>query len=313
MHKMWLGLLSLILFIGCDTSPDFARETPDDGSQTIDPADFVNVGNQNGLPDFTAVGGINRTEAPAGWQLEWSEEFETGLDLWSSWEGGAFNNELQLYQMENIATRAGVLYLRSKREAATGDVTPFDNTQRSFNFTSGRLTTNRTFGPQAFANGVVRFAARVKLPAGEGLWPAFWSFGDPWPTQGEIDILEFRGNATDQYVTNIFYGDTAGTPLTNSATLTSNNMIGEDITTEWHIFELIWSQNELEMLFDGSTVKTYTDADSQYIDDMFDKQQNIILNLAIGGDFFNGQNLDENNIPNEAFYGIDWVRVYTQQ
>jgi len=159
---------------------------------------------------------------------------------------------------------------------------------------------------------MLRISARILLPEGEGLWPAFWSFGDPWPTQGEIDILEFRGNDTDTYVTNFFYGTTAGVALTDPAQTTFDVPLASDVTQNWHVFELVWAEMSFEIYFDGELVHTFTEEEWGYIDDIYSASEKIVLNMAIGGVFFNGQNLDESAIPDSSYTIVDWVRVYKQ-
>jgi beta-glucanase (GH16 family) len=82
--------------------------------------------------------------------------------------------------------------INARSENVTGPTTPFDVTPKTFNYTSGRIESKANFSASSFSP-VVRMMTRIKLPAGYGMWPAFWSYGDPWPTQGEIDILEARG------------------------------------------------------------------------------------------------------------------------
>ena len=149
------------------------------------------------------------------------------------------------------------------------------------------------------------------LPVGDGLWPAFWSFSDPWPTNGEIDVMEYRGNNTQQYSTNFFFGNTPGQPETDPGQTTTFINSGGDITTEFHVFEVIWSETSLEIFFDGNLVHTFTEAQWGLIDDFYNRFQRITLNMAVGGDFFS-DDLDPANIPDEAFTVVDWVRVYKQ-
>ena len=126
----------------------------------------------------------------AGWNKTFSEEFDGGLAQWNIWNGGAFNNELQHYQGSNLAVSNGNLVITAKKETVTGNKTPWDNTQKTFQYTSGRIECKSNVSAST-ATPRVRMIARIKLPQGYGMWPAFWSYGDPWPTKGEIDILEF--------------------------------------------------------------------------------------------------------------------------
>ena len=144
--------------------------------------------------------------------------------------------------------------------------------------------------------------ARIKLPAGYGMWPAFWSYGDPWPTQGEIDILEARGQEPNSYSTNYFFGRRANVNLVRNATTTINaNM---SLQTCWHVYELIWSQNSLVFMLDGQVVDTKT---GNYVSNLFGKKEKIVLNLAVGGNYFS--NLDPAQIQTGTLQ-VDWVKVF---
>ncbi|QCW99517.1 glycoside hydrolase family 16 protein [Aggregatimonas sangjinii] len=302
MQNLILVLLTLFS-LSCSNTDNGNTTQPTDGPETDSQTDVLPEVEDTGF-DFTAT----NTE---GWELLWEDDFDDNLSDWNIWNGGAFNNELQFYQEDNLTVDDGYLFVRQKRETETGVTTPFDATVKSFNFTSGRVETKQLFSP-ALEGGVLRIAARIKLPAGAGLWPAFWSYGDPWPTQGEIDIIEFRGNKVNEYVANYFYGVEASMPLTDSSQTTFTLDTGVDLTNEFHVYELEWSENTLVISLDGTPINTFSTAEFQYVDDMFDKSQKIVLNLAVGGNFFNGQNLDVNDIPDSTYMIVDWVKVFKQ-
>ncbi|TVZ51771.1 glycosyl hydrolase family 16 [Dokdonia sp. Hel_I_53] len=306
-----LYLLVTILLIGsCDQKPD---DTYGEVVIVDDVNDTDDNGNADETPDVSSFTGYNQpVEDVNGWELIFEDEFTANLDNWTIWTGGAYNNELQHYQPDNLILKEGVLFIREQRESVTGATTNVDSTQKNFNFTSGRIESNQNFSAGNTSNATkLRFSARILLPEGEGLWPAFWSYGDPWPTQGEFDILEFRGNNTTSYVTNFFYGTTAGVPSTDAGQTSFNVNLTSNITQNWHVFELIWSENTLEILFDNEVVHSFTEANWNVINDMYTKSQRLVLNMAVGGDFFQ-PNVDPTSIPNEAFTAIDWVRVYKQ-
>jgi beta-glucanase (GH16 family) len=146
--------------------------------------------------------------------------------------------------------------------------------------------------------------ARLKLAKGYGMWPAFWSYGDPWPTQGEIDIVEARGQEPNKYQTNYFYGTRAGRNLVRNATgyITAD----ADLTNCYHVYEMVWEQNSLTSYLDGQVVEVKTSGG--YIPSLFGKSERITLNLAVGGDFFN--NLNPALIQTGTLY-VDWVKVFT--
>ena len=238
----------------------------------------------------------------AGWVKTFEDNFDASLTKWNTWYGGAYNNELQLYQAPNLAVASGNLIISARAEQLTGPTTPSDGTIKSFNYTSGRIESIQTISSSS-AVPKVRLSARIKLPAGYGMWPAFWSYGDPWPTQGEIDVLEARGQEDFKYQTNYFYGRTANRNLVRSAE--GYVTTGTSLQSCYHVYELVWSQNALQFYFDGVLVKTNTGG---YVTSLFGKTEKIVLNLAVGGNFFS--NLNPSLIVPGTMY-VDWVKVYT--
>jgi beta-glucanase (GH16 family) len=216
--------------------------------------------------------------------------------------GGAFNNELQYYQAANMQLANGNLVITAKKETVTGRITPFDTKQKTFNYTSGRIECKSNISASSLTPKV-RMVARIKLPAGNGMWSAFWSYGDPWPTQGEIDCVEARGQEPFQYQTNYFYGRARNRNLVKNQAAVINSDVS--LTDCYHVYEMIWSQNSLTSLLDGQVVETKTGG---YIPNLFGKTERIVLNLAVGGDFFT--NLDPAQIVTGSMY-VDYVKVFT--
>jgi beta-glucanase (GH16 family) len=238
----------------------------------------------------------------AGWTKVFDEDFSTDLSKWNVWYGGAYNNELQLYQAANLTLNSGILSIAAKKESKSGPVTPGSSTTKTFGFTSGRIESKTLFSANT-SIPKVRFSARIKLPSGNGMWPAFWTYGDPWPTQGEIDILEAKGQEPTKFYTNYFYGTTAGTNLVSNSTSTITS--STSLQTCWHVYEMVWSATKLEFYLDGKLIETKT---GTYIPSIFGKQEKITLNLAVGGNFFTG--LVTSKIVTGTML-FDWVRVYT--
>lgn len=241
----------------------------------------------------------------AGWTKTFEDNFDTDLSKWNTWTGGAFNNELQYYQPANLQLVNGQLVITARKETVTGPTTPFDATPKTFQYTSGRIECKSTVSANA-ATPKVRMIARIKLAPGYGMWPAFWSYGDPWPTQGEIDIVEARGQEPNKYQTNYFYGKTANRNLVRNAVgyITAD----ADLTACYHVYEMVWEQNALTSYLDGKVVEVKTSGG--YIPSLFGKTERITLNLAVGGNFFN--NLDPSKIQTGSLY-VDWVKVFTSK
>lgn len=300
-------LITLFIFSCSDSDNGLVSAPPDQIPESQNPP----LEEPTVLPTVVSSGFDFSATDIEGWELLWEDNFDAGLSDWNVWNGGAFNEELQFYQEDNLYVEEGYLFIEQLRESASGFSNPFDPTLKSFDFTSGRIETKALYNPSL--QGTLRIAARIKLPAGEGLWPAFWSYGDPWPTQGEIDIVEFRGGRTNELVTNFFYGNEANTPLTNSSVTTYTHDAGTDLTAEFHVFDMVWSQNTLVVSLDGVEINTFTNSEFQYIDDLFNKNEKVVLNLAVGGAFFNGMNINVADIPDKSYLIVDWVKIYKQQ
>jgi len=245
------------------------------------------------------------------WNLIWEDNFDNDLSLWNIWEGGAFNNEVQLYRAQQLSLADGILTITAQREAVTGPTNPFDSTPKSFPYVSGRLETKLTFGPSsAEVQTELRYMASIKFPAGFGIWPAFWSYGDPWPTQGEIDVIEARGNLPNEFSSNIFFGTEANMPITNLDDTVVEHEVPEDITADFHTYELIWTANSLEIKFDNRTLHKYSANSRNYIASLFGRKEQIVLNAAVGGVFF--PNTNPSSYIDLSTMEIDWVRVYNR-
>jgi beta-glucanase (GH16 family) len=253
----------------------------------------------------------------AGWTKVFSDDFNT-LDIaeWKIWESGAYNNELQLYQASSLQVINGVLQINAVVEPSpvSGATSPGNPVLKNFDYTSGRIESIRTFSANAITPDLM-ISARMKLPAGYGLWPAFWTLGnDPWPTNGEIDIMEARvdalGVAPTQYQTNYFYGTAANVNLVSGAERWVPSP-GVNLTTSYHDYAIKWSHHKLKFYFDGVLVDTKfrSDPSGVYIPDLFGKDQHITFNLAVGGDFIPG--LVPANIQPGSMY-VKWVKVFAK-
>ncbi len=175
-----------------------------------------------------------------------------------------------------------------------------DREGRTFDFVSGRLNTR---GKVAFTYGTA--AARMKLPAGAGFWPAFWLLGDGrWPDIGEIDVME---NVGDPAWTNAalhgpdYSGDT---PLYARSTFPE----GEDVTG-WHVYAVDWSPDALVFRVDGRVFYEVTRAAVEgYGRWAFDNPKFLIVNLALGGTYPRGVNGVTEPYPGLPASTVDLIR-----
>ncbi len=245
------------------------------------------------------------------WELSFEEDFSGDLSLWNIWEGGAFNEEIQLYRENQLSISNGILTITAQRDNVNGATNPFDATPKSFEYVSARIESKELFGPTLVnGNREIRMMASIKLPSGNGMWPAFWSYGDPWPTQGEIDILEARGSTPLEFQSNLFYGPTANINVNQGNEKVYD--IGQNLTEEFHIYEMIWTANSIQILFDGQVQHTYLADSNNNISNMLNKQQMVVLNTAVGGLFFSNNNQDSANYADTATMEVDWVKVYSR-
>lgn len=261
---------------------------------------------------FTAFPSVQRTafaDDPKGWTLVWSDEFTaangSSVDpaKWSFDIGGNGwgNHELQTYTSRpaNSVIENGFLVIKILKETFTGP----DKLTR--NYTSARLLTRNKF-TQAYG----KFEARIKVPYGQGIWPAFWMLGDNfgsagWPACGELDIMENIGREPS-----IVHGTLHGPGYSGgngiSAMYTLAN--GRKFSDDFHTFAVEWERNVIRFYVDGVLYKTRTPADlPNGATWVFDHPFFIILNVAVGGAF--PGNPDRTTMFPQQMQ-VDYVRVY---
>jgi beta-glucanase (GH16 family) len=245
----------------------------------------------------------------AAWKQVWSDEFTgrrgSAVDTskWSFDVGGKGwgNNELETYtnRTANAHLEGGFLVIKALKETFTGS----DGINR--NYTSARLLTRNRFS-QAYG----RFEARIKIPFGQGIWPAFWMLGDNidtahWPNCGEIDIMENIGKEPS-IVHGTFHGPgySGGGGVSAAYTLPG----GQKFSDDFHTFAVEWEPNVIRFYVDGLLYKTRTPADlpagTAWV---FDHPFFIILNVAVGGGW-PGNPDATTAFPQRML--VDYVRVY---
>ena len=230
--------------------------------------------------------------------LVWSDEFDgttLNLDNWTYELGdgcpnlcGWGNNELQEYTDDNHRLENGMLIISAKKGSNS-------------NYTSSRIITK---GKKEFQYG--RIEARVKVPSGAGMWPAFWALGNDietnsWPNCGEIDIVEYVGKNPGQIFTSVHtpssYGNTVNSIITNVP----------NVEEDFHNYAVEWNENFIDFFFDDIRVYTYFVQTKNQNTWPFNKPFFLIINLAVGGNF-GGPVASDLVFPRDYF--IDYVRVY---
>lgn len=232
--------------------------------------------------------------------LIWSDEFNyTGLPSPSKWNmetggNGWGNNELQYYtdRESNAMVENGVLTITARKESFSGMA-----------YTSARITTQNKFD---FKYG--RIEARIKLPYGQGIWPAFWMLGANfnsigWPACGEIDIMEMvGGDGRENTVHCTLHWDNDGSKADYGESYTLPSGIFAD---DFHVFSVEW---------DSQRIRGYVDNTEYFVADItpaalseFQRNFFIILNVAVGG-VWPGNPDGTTTFPQTM--EVDYVRVY---
>ena len=237
------------------------------------------------------------------WTLVWSDEFDGAAGTppsaanWGHDVGTDWGNAQLEYDTDRPANAAldgaGNLVITARRESFGGSA-----------YTSARLT---TAGRHEFQYG--KFEARMKLPRGQGLWPAFWLLGADfptvgWPASGEMDIMEYRGQDPGTIHGSMHGpGYSGGSALTRAWAPSATHF-----DNSFHVFTLEWSAARVDWYADG--VRYFgvrrEDVPGPWA---FDHPFHLILNLAVGGTFV-GAPSDATPFP--AAMTVDWVRVYAR-
>ncbi|HVV55509.1 MAG TPA: glycoside hydrolase family 16 protein, partial [Mucilaginibacter sp.] len=199
--------------------------------------------------------------------------FETG-------GGGWGNNEQEYYQASNATVSNGNLVITAKKESVGGE-----------SYTSTRMTTQDRFS-QTYG----RIEARIKLPIGQGIWPAFWMLGTnintvSWPQCGEIDIMEHIN--TDSLIHGSLHWNGGNTSQQTAST-----------PTGYHVYAVEWDTNQVRFYVDDNLYDTENITSVQ----AFHLPFFIILNVAVGGNWPGPVN---NSVLPGSMY-VDYVRVYKQ-
>ncbi|MEU7872223.1 family 16 glycosylhydrolase [Dactylosporangium sp. NPDC049140] len=235
----------------------------------------------------------------------WNEDFSgasgQGVDG-SKWNfdtgGGGFgNSELEYYNSgtSNVYQDGqGHLVIEARRESG-GHSCWYGTCQ----WTSGRIQTAGKFTQQ-----YGRIEARIQVPKGNGLWPAFWMLGGSnWPGDGEIDIMENVGRDP-----NTVYGTIHGPGYSGGNAVGGTRNIGQPLGNAYHTFAVDWSPNLIVWTIDGSEYFRATPASTRGNPWVYDHPFFIILNLAVGGSF---PGSPDGSTPSVNRMLVDYVHVST--
>lgn len=270
---------------------------------------------------LTAIAALacNPVSARTQWKLVWSDEFEgpagavPDASKWTFASGnnnGWGNNEREHYCAPGLSGQSSC-DLRNPNLRLDGQGNLVIEARRELpdrNWTSGRMNTSRSF-TQSYG----RFEAKIKLPKGQGLWPAFWLLGansnsDAWPTCGEIDIMENLGHEPSK-----IYGSMHGPGYSGAHPLTASYVLpsGKTFADSFHVFAVEWDPNAVRFYVDDTLYETQTPESippgARWV---FDHPFFILLNLAVGGNWPKDPN---DTTVSPAFMLVDYVRVYKRE
>lgn len=250
----------------------------------------------SGYSDF------NYDENNLTYNLVWSDEFDGDSLNTNNWNyeigtgsGGWGNNELQYYtsSTNNCYVENGFLNIKAIKENKAG-----------CKYTSSRITTARKAD---FKYG--RIEARIKIPQGRGIWPAFWmmptnSVYGGWPNSGEIDIMEHVGYnpfVIHSTVHNKSYNGMIGTQKGSSRSF-------KDIYDTYHVYSCEWFPDKIVFYVDDTKIFEYAPTNRTQSNWPYDQEFFIIFNVAVGGNWGGAQGVDDTIFPQTM--SVDYVRVY---
>jgi len=249
---------------------------------------------------------------PHALQLTWADEFDGAAGSppdpgkWGHDVGGGGwgNQELEYYtsSTRNAALDGqGHLVITARRENPSGSSCWYGTCQ----YSSARLNTAGRF-TQAYG----RFEARIKLPRGQGIWPAFWMLGNNigsvgWPASGEIDVMENIGR---EPATN--HGSAHGPGYSGGGSLTGTYTLPSGaFADDFHTFTVDWAPNSLTWYVDGQPYETRTPADTHGNPWVFDHPFFLLLNVAVGGSWPGSPDAGT-QFPQQMV--VDYVRISGQ-
>lgn len=272
----------------------------------VDP-NGANSAGFGGDPVADGADGVGVTPDPSLWTLHWSDEFNgTALDS-STWTrqvepAGRFNAEWQRYTADaaNAYVTGGNLVIEAIHDGGLLE---------SNRFSSARLI---TWDAVEFTYG--RVQARIRVPEGQGIWPAFWMLGaniseNPggtvsWPQSGEIDIMEKTGGTAERERTlhgTIHWANAAGGHAYQGESVETPNPLAD----AFHVYEIEWNASQIIWRFDGVEYHPQSIVEPEF--DEFRRPFYILLNVAVGGNW-PGYPDATTTFPQRMV--VDWVRVY---
>lgn len=261
------------------------------------------------------------TRSASDWNLAWNDEFSgTTLDetKWSyqlgvkaNPDGPIYwgNNEKQYYTKENLSVQDGKLVIEAKNDGREG-----------MPYTSSRIRTVTDDKTKLFTTKYGKVEAKMKLPKGQGFWPAFWmlpadeTYGT-WAASGELDIMEARGHEPGSVDGTIHYGS-----QWPNNTYSGGRYIFDEGTDigDFHIYSIEWEPGEIRWYVDGELYSTKNrwssrgagEAENYTYPAPYDVDFYLLFNLAVGGNYVSNLEPTPEDFKTPVKMEVDYVRVY---
>ncbi|MEY8244927.1 BNR-4 repeat-containing protein [Heminiphilus faecis] len=273
-----------------------------------------------------AIACTGTARAADDWELIWSEEFDRDgapdSTVWNYETGFVRNGEAQWYQPENAYCRNGKLIIEGRdikaEKRKNPNYKPGRNDWRNREYIDYTSASINTRGKKEWLYG--RFEVRAKIPTAGGAWPAIWLLGSgqPWPSCGEIDMMEYyRIGGVPHILANACWGtDKQYAAKWNSKTVPFSRFSDKDPdwADKFHTWRMDWDEDFINLYLDDELLNAIplsntVNGSIGKGSNPFRNPQYLLLNLALGGN--NGGKIDDNALPMK--YEVDYVRVYKKK
>lgn len=256
-----------------------------------------------GLIVLTSFSAVAQPPARSGYDVAWYDEFDgNALDtsLWTAANTNqTTNNSLQDYLPSRVIVSGGSLRILSQNIPSRG-----------LPYRSGQVL-SKSLQKEG------RWDIRAKLPTSTGMWPAIWLLSDtetaPWPSEGEIDIMENRGDEPNEVSAAFHYGENGGGVFRHEFVYTGQTAVHDGVLQNYHdsfhTYSVEWDSNQLRFYVDDVHHWTVRDQNVENFISTEAGPMRLILNTAIGGNFLT--NPDSSTVWPQVFE-IDYVHVYTK-
>jgi beta-glucanase (GH16 family) len=271
----------------------------------------ASMGGATGIAGANGGGaGAGAITIPDGYKLVWHDEFDVdGAPDPKNWKfesGFVRNEEDQWYQTANASVTNGELVIEARKEqvknpnyTGSGD---WKTSRQYADYTSSSINTS---GLQSWEYG--RFELRARIPTAAGMWPAWWTLGvsGEWPSNGEIDIMEYYQN---KVLANVACGTSTEWQAKWDSSSKSLSSLGANWSSDFHVWRMDWDDQNITLYLDDQTMNTAVLSSMLNADGSspFKQKAYMLLNLAVGGS--NGGSPDNTTFPQQ--YEIDYVRVF---